>query len=122
MAQQFYDQQRPELSEFRQACLDNDIDKMNRIAAQNHHWYEDENPKNLPLAELAHVYQAQWYAQIENLGALTQVVKSHLWAVNQPWTAQCWLSVIGYPVDQGAGLSLLVGAPDDRASIVEMAR
>ena len=107
---------------------------MNRIAARNHHWYENENPENLPLAELAHVYQAQWYAQIENLGALKQVVESHLWTVNQPWTAQCWLPVIqaafthgnrkiiGYLVDQGADLSLLVGAPDDRASIVEMAR
>ena len=30
--------------------------------------------------------------------------------------------IIGYLVDQGADLSLLVGAPDDRASIVEMAR
>ena len=33
MAQQFDDQQWPELSEFRQACPDNDIGKMNRIAA-----------------------------------------------------------------------------------------
>ena len=86
------------------------------------------------MAELARVYQAQWYAQIENLGALKQVVESHHWAVNQPWIARCWLPVsqvalnhgnrkiIGYLVDQGTGLSLLVGAPDDRASIVEMAR
>lgn len=86
------------------------------------------------MADLTDVYQTQWNAQIENLGALKQVVGHHRWAASQAWTAQCCLPVsqaaftlgnrkiIWYLFDQGADLSLEVGMPDDRTFIVEMAR
>ena len=134
VTQQFDEEQWPELTAFRDACLADDHDKMLRIAARKHHWYENENPDNLPMQELASIFQAQWYALTGDLESLKRVVEAHPWTVNRPWTAQSWLpisqaasthgarEVITYLLDRGADPTLSVGSPDDRATIVEMAR
>lgn len=131
---QFDEEKWPELSAFRAACLANDRDEMLRIAARNHHWYENENPDDLPMEELASIFQAQWYAQIDDLDSLKQVVAAHPWTANRPWTAQGWLplsqaaslhgnrEMIDYLLENGADPTLSVGNPDDRATIVEVAR
>ena len=132
--QQFDEEKWPELTAFRDACLVNDHDKMRQIATRNHHWYENENPHDLPMEKLANIYQAQWYALKGDLDSLQRVVDAHPWTVNEPWTAQGWLpiaqaafthgarEVIEYLLDSGADPTLSVGSPDDRATIVEMAR
>ena len=134
MTQQFDEEKWPELTAFRDACLANDHDTMLHIASRNHHWYENENPHDLPMEKLASTYQAQWYALEGDLDALKRVVEANPWTVNQPWTAQGWLpisqaasthgarEVIEYLLDCGADPTLSVGSPDDRATIVEMAR
>jgi len=132
--QQFDEENWPELTAFRDACLANDHDKMLQIASRNHHWYENENPHDLPMAELASIFQAQWYALTGDLDSLKRIVEAHPWTVNRPWTAQGWLpiaqaasthgvrEVIDYLLDNGADPTLSVGSSDDRATILEMAR
>ena len=134
MTQQFDAEKWPELTAFRDACLANDYDKMLQIASRNHHWYENENPDSLPMDELANIFQAQWFALTGDLASLKRVVEAHPWTVNRPWTAQSWLpisqaasthgarEVIDHLLDCGADPTLSVGSPDDRATIVEMAR
>ncbi|MGI9272780.1 MAG: hypothetical protein ACR2QT_13465 [Woeseiaceae bacterium] len=132
--QSFDEKKWPELAEFRDACLANNHVEMQRIAVRNHHWYENENPDDASMEELASVFQAQWYAQIGDFESLQQVVSAHPWTVNRPWTAQGWLplsqaaqthgkrDIIDYLLENGADPTLSVGSPDDRGTIVEMAR
>lgn len=132
--QQFDEEKWPELAAFRDACLADDHAEMQRIAAHNHHWYENENPNGLPMQELARIFQAQWYAQTGDLESLQQVVDANPWTANRTWTAQGWLplsqavsthgrqDVVEYLLEKGADPTLSVGSPDDRATIVEMAR
>jgi hypothetical protein len=99
MTHRFDEKKWPELTRFRDACLVEDYAEMKRIAAKNHHWYANENPENLPMEQLAVIYQAQVYAAEGNLDALTSVIESHPWRINHPWTAQGWL-----PISQAASL------------------
>ncbi|MGI9219647.1 MAG: ankyrin repeat domain-containing protein [Woeseiaceae bacterium] len=132
--QKFDEEKWPELTAFRDACIADDYDEMQRIAAREYHWYENENPDDLPMEELARIFQAQWYAQIGDLVSLQQVVAAYPWTANRPWTAQGWLplsqaaqthgcrEMVSYLIDNGADPTLSVGSPDDRATIVEVAR
>ena len=134
MTQEFDEEKWPELTTFRDACLADDYEGMQRIASRNHHWYENENPEDLPMEALASIFQAQWYALQGDLDSLKRVVGSHPWTVNRPWTAQSWLpitqaasthgdrKVIEYLLESGADPTLSVGSPDDRATVTEMAR
>lgn len=134
MAGNWDKEQWPELDEFRAACLASNYPEMERIAAKAYDWYPNENPENLAMRELASIYQAQWYALSDDLEALQHVIEAYPWTINKPWTRQGWLPItqaasthgsqamIEYLIEQGADPTLSVGSPDDRATVVEMAR
>jgi hypothetical protein len=134
MTTQYDEGQWPDLTNFRNACLAERFDEMQRIAALGHSWYENENPQGITMEKLAKVFQAQHYAAENNLQALQKVVESNPWTVNYPWTAQGWLpitqalsthgdrKIIEILLDAGADPTLMVGSADDRVSVVEMAR
>lgn len=131
---QFDEKQWPDLTAFRNACLNEHINEMQRISDLAHHWYENENPKGIEMSELAKVFQAQHYAAENNLQALKTVIKDHPWTINYPWTAQRWLPItqaayahgdrtmINFLLDSGADPTLLVGPPDDLCNLCDMAR
>lgn len=132
--QKFDEEKWPELTAFRDACLADNHSEMSRIAERKHHWYENENPDELPMEKLASIYKAQWYAITGDLKSLRRVVTENPWTANARWTAQGWLpisqaasthgkrDVIEFLLQNGADPTLSVGSPDDRATIVEMAR
>jgi hypothetical protein len=66
---------------------------MQRIADKLHHWYCNENPQCLDMAQLAKVFQAQHYAGENDLQGLKRVIAGDAWTVNYPWTAQGWLPI-----------------------------
>lgn len=134
MTPQLDEQQWPELTKFRDACLANDYAQMQTIASKKYDWYANENPENLPMEELANIFKVQWYSQVNDLDSLRRAVELNPWTVNKPWTAQGWLPItqaasthgsrpiIEYLIEKGADLNLTVGDPDDCASIVQMAQ
>jgi hypothetical protein len=134
VTQRFDENKWPDLTKFRDACIGEDFDEMQRIANLNHHWYVNENPDNLPMENLARIFQAQWYAGQNNLALLKRIVERYPWTVNHPWTAQGWLplsqavslhgnrEMIDFLLDCGADPTLLVGDPDERGTIPDMAR
>ena len=87
----------PELTEFRQACLDDDYETMRSIADRGHHWYKNENPNGVELATLAKSYQAQYAASVGDLAKLQELKELAPMALVSPWTAQKWL-----PISQAA--------------------
>ena len=134
MTTQFDETQWPDLTRFRDACLANDTAEMQRIADLNHEWYANENPKGLPMDRLASIFRAQWFAAENDLGGLRLVLAEHPWTVNEPWTAQEWLPItqaagshgdrvmVEFLLDSGADPALMVGDPDERGTVPEMAR
>lgn len=134
MTQKFDENKWPDLTKFRDACITENFEEMRRIARLNHHWYENENPDDLPMEDLARIFQAQWYASQNNLDALKQVVEHFPWTINHPWTAQGWLplsqaaslhgnkEMIEFLLSCGADPTRLVGDSDERVTIPGMAR
>ena len=124
----------PELSAFRKACLAICLDEMAAIASRSHGWYAVENPEGYSMARLAKIFQAQYHANENNRQALQDLVATEPRVLNQPWTAQGWLPItqavsthgdrrlVEYMIEAGADLTLLVGDPDDRATVPDMAR
>jgi len=124
----------PELSRFRKACLDNRFEEMAEIASRSHGWYANENPEGHSMARLATIFQAQYHANVNDRQALEDLVAREPWVLNQPWTAQGWLPIsqavsthgdrrlVEYMIEAGADPTLLVGDPDDRATMPDMAR
>ncbi|MBT3346788.1 MAG: hypothetical protein HN712_01085 [Gemmatimonadetes bacterium] len=131
---EFDEEQYPELTAFRKACLAGRYEEMKEIAGRGHSWYENENPDDTSMERLATIFQAQYHANCGNLDELQRLILSASWVVNEGWTAQGWLpitqaasthgarSVIDLLIEAGADLSLMVGDEDDRASIPDMAR
>ena len=134
MTLKFDEKKWPDLTKFRDACIADDFDEMRRIASLNHHWYKNENPDDLPMEDLARIFQVQWYAGENDLGSLQQVVERFPWTVNYPWTAQGWLpltqaaslhgnrEMVEYLLSCGADPTLSVGDLDERATVPEIAR
>jgi hypothetical protein len=124
----------PELSAFRKACLANRYDEMQDIASHAHDWYPGENPNDVSMRELALTFQAQYLASTNDLAGLQDLVAQDAWVVNAPWTTQGWLPIsqavsghgdrklVEYLVKAGADLDIMVGDPDDRATIADMAK
>ena len=133
MTTQFDEGQWPGLTRFREACLEDRYDEMLRIAESSHHWYQNENPEGMAMERLAKVFQAQHYSAENNLQQLEKVIEAHPWTVNHPWTAQGWLPItqaasshgdrklIEFLLDHGADPTLLVGDPDERSNVSQMA-
>lgn len=131
---EFDPQKLPELSVFRKACLAERYQVMSDIAARAHHWYSNENPQGVPMEKLARTFQAQYYSSMGDVSQLQGLIQREPWVVNEPWTAQGWLpitqaasthgdrAVIDVLLDAGADVSLIVGDPDDQASVPDMAR
>ena len=134
MGIQFDETKWPDLTAFRQACLAERLDDMQRIADLSHHWYLNENPESLGMAALAKIFQAQHYAAENDLPALRRVIERDPWTVNYPWTAQGWLPItqaasaqgdrrtVAYLLASGADPSLSVGSPEDRMTVPAIAR
>ena len=130
----FDETQWPELSSFRKACLANRFDEMAEIASRSREWYANENPDNCAMPRLALIFQAQYHASVNNLQALRELVSREPWVLNQPWTAQGWLPItqavsthgdrrlVEYLIEAGADPSLMVGDPDERCTVPDMAR
>jgi hypothetical protein len=129
----FDEEKWPELTLFREACLKEEYAFMHEIASKRHHWYSNENPTDLPMPQLAKIYQAQHYAAKNELDNLRALIVHEPWVINQPWTAQRWLpitqaafygnsEVIQLLLDQGADAALTVGDPGEECSVSEMAR
>ena len=124
----------PELSAFRKACLANRFDEMEDIASRTHEWYANENPEDRSMPQLALIFQAQYHANTNNPQALRELVSREPWVLNQPWTAQGWLPItqaasihgdrrlVEYMIEAGADLSRMVGDPDERCTVPDMAR
>ena len=124
----------PELSAFRKACLANRFDEMEDIASRTHGWYENENPEDRSMPQLALIFQAQYHANTNNPQALRELVSREPWVLNQPWTAQGWLPItqavsthgdrrlVEYMIEAGADPSRMVGDPDERCTVPDMAR
>ena len=124
----------PELSAFRKACLANRFDEMEDIASRTHEWYENENPEDRSMPQLALIFQAQYHANANNPQALRELVSREPWVLNQPWTAQGWLPItqavsthgdrrlVEYMIEAGADPSRMVGDPDERCTVPDMAR
>ncbi len=131
---QFDEREWPDLTRFRDACLEDRYDGMHRIAELAHHRYQNENPECISMEELAKVFRAQHYSAENKPHRLQKVIEAHPWTVNHPWTAQGWLPItqaagshgdrklIEFLLDHGADPALLVGDPDNRASVPKMAR
>ena len=134
MQTQFDETRWPDLTRFRAACLADRYHEMQAIADKNHDWYPNENPDGISMPKLARVYQAQYFAGTNDLAGLQDLLEKDPWVINYPWTAQGWLPItqaagshgdrtlIKYLLQMGADPSLEVGSPDDRATVVEMAR
>ena len=124
----------PELSAFRKACLADRFDEMAEIASRSHGWYANENPEDRPMPQLALMFQAQYHANANNLQALRELVSREPWVLNQPWTAQGWLPItqavsthgdrrlVDYMLEAGADPTRMVGDPDERGTVPDMAR
>ena len=124
----------PELSAFRKACLANRFDEMEDIASRTHEWYANENPEDRSMPQLALIFQAQYRANTNNPQALRELVSREPWVLNQPWTAQGWLPItqavsthgdrrlVEYMIEAGADPSRMVGDPDERCTVPDMAR
>jgi hypothetical protein len=129
-----YDEtQWPQLGRFRQACLAESLDEMNAIAGAGFHWYANENPAQLPMSQLAKVFQAQHLASENSLEQLQELIDANPWLVNHPWTSQRWLPItqacahgdremFKYLLAKGADPNLLVGDQDEEGNVVDMAR
>ena len=134
MITQFDESQWPDLTKFRDACLDDLYGEMLRIAELAHHWYQNENPESISMEKLARIFQAQHYSSENNLQQLEKVISADPWTINHPWTAQGWLPItqavsshgdrklIEFLLDHGADPTLLVGGPNERTSVPGMAR
>ena len=72
MTRQFDEVKWPDLTRFRDASLAEENAEMTRIAARQYDWYANENPDNLPMEELAAIFQVQHYAGEGNLETLRQ--------------------------------------------------
>ena len=66
---------------------------MQCIADTLHHWYCNENPQGLDMAQLAEIFQAQYYARGNDPQGFKRVIAGDAWTVNFPWTAQGWLPI-----------------------------
>ena len=133
METRFDERKWPDLTRFREACLADRYEEMQRIADRGHHWYPNENPLGLAMQKLALVYRAQFHASENSEAELKELVASEPWVVNHPWTAQGWLPItqaacahgdrqtIELLLSAGADLTLLVGDPDDQATAASMA-
>lgn len=133
MITQFDETRWPELTAFRQACLDGRTEVMEAIAARGHDWYGNENPDASSMQQLSLTFQAQHWASENELDRLRDLVGHEPWVVNQPWTAQGWLPItqacshgerpmFEFLLSVGADPTLEVGDPDDRGTVVDMAR
>ena len=106
---QFDEKQWPELTKFRNACLEDDHNAMQQIADRKYHWYQNENPADLTMDVISNIFKTQWYALTEDLDSLRAAVESN------PWTARAWLPIsqaasthgnkviLQYLLDKGAG-------------------
>lgn len=104
------------------------------IAAKAHHWYVNENPQDVPMEKLAKTFQAQYYSSMGDFAHLRDLIHLDPWVVNEPWTAQGWLSitqaasshgdqaVVDILLEAGADVLMMVGDLDDQASVADMAR
>lgn len=124
----------PDLTCFRRACLARDFTLMRTIAEKKHPWYENENPDGLPMEVLASIAQAQHFAAKNEKEALRRLVESEPWVLNHPWTAQRWLPIsqaaashgdkgmIELILELGGDPCRAVGDVGDEGSIPDMAR
>ena len=78
MITQFDESQWPDLTKFRDACLDDLCGEMFRIAELAHHWYQNENPESISTEKLSRIFQVQNCSSENNLQQLEKVIKPSL--------------------------------------------
>ena len=75
---------------FRDAAMANDVEHMRRILAGDSSFIADENPDDLPLEELARLYQMQTACRQGPLEKVRTLAEADPRLVRQPWTRQRW--------------------------------
>ena len=75
---------------FRDAAMANDVEGMRRVLAGDSSFIADENPDDLPLEELARLYQMQTACREGPLEKVRTLADADPRLVRQPWTRQRW--------------------------------
>jgi hypothetical protein len=75
---------------FRDAAMADNVERMRDILANDSSFIADENPDQLPLEELARLYQMQTFCREGPLERVRVLVDAEPHLVRQPWTRQRW--------------------------------